>query len=71
MPEIIHIKVKANSAEEKITQLDKHLYEVKVKAPAENNKANIVVIKLLSKYFNKEAKIMRGKTSKNKTIKLY
>ena len=43
---------------------------IKVKSPPENNKANIEIVKLLSKKYkvsSKDIKII-GKTSRNKTI---
>lgn len=48
----ISIKVKPNSKEEKIEQLGNNQFIVKVKAPAQEGKANKALIKLLSKYFD-------------------
>jgi uncharacterized protein (TIGR00251 family) len=67
--ETIEIKVKANSKKESITQKD-NIYIVEVKAKAEDNKANIAVIKLLKKHFNKTPMIIKGLTSKNKVVRL-
>ncbi len=57
---IIKIKVFPNSPEERIEDLDGSL-NIYVKARAENNKANLAVIKLLSKYYKKSVKEIRLK----------
>lgn len=41
-----------------------------MKEKPENNKANQEIERFLSKITGKQAKIIKGKTSKNKTIKL-
>ena len=46
---IIQVKVKPNAGEEKIVKISEKEYEIHVKEPAEDNKANIRVINLLSK----------------------
>ena len=43
---------------------------LEIKAKPENNKANDELEKYLSKLFEKNAKIIKGKTSNKKTIKL-
>ncbi len=63
----IKIKVKANARENKIEEIDNG-YVVYVKEKAENNKANLAVIKLLSKFFNKKIYIKSGLRSKIKII---
>ena len=46
-------------------------YLVHLKSPAEDNKANIELLKILQKYFkNKEVKIKSGLTSRNKLIEI-
>ena len=64
----IKIKVKANAKENKIEAADENSYNVFVKEKAENNKANLAVVKLLSKFFNKQVYIKRGLKSKTKII---
>lgn len=49
---------------------EKNCYIAYVKAPPEDNKANIEIIKLVSKQFGKQARIISGKTSKRKLITL-
>lgn len=71
---IIHIKVKPGSSENKIekNENDSGLV-VWVKERAEDNKANIAVIKLLSKYYNVSSKsinIKSGLKNKNKIVEI-
>lgn len=63
----INITVKAGSKKESILKVDDK-YIISVKEKAENNKANLAVIKLLSKYFKKKVSIKSGLRSKNKII---
>ena len=49
---IIKVKVKPNSKEEKVEKISDDSYILSVKEPAEDNKANIRVINLLSKEFD-------------------
>lgn len=64
-------EVKPNSKQEKIEEITKGVYKIYVRAPAQENKANLAVIESLSKHF-KVAKslitIKAGKTSKTKVI---
>ncbi|MDD5178250.1 MAG: DUF167 domain-containing protein [Candidatus Nanoarchaeia archaeon] len=68
-PEVktLNIKVKPNSKKNEINLKD-GIYEIKIKAPPEDNKANLELIKFLSKKFNTKVKIKSGLTSKNKVI---
>ncbi len=63
----IKIVVKPNSKKEKIELLDS-FYKVDVKEKAENNKANLALIKILSKYFGEKVYIKSGLRSKAKII---
>ncbi|MFA4952852.1 MAG: DUF167 domain-containing protein [Candidatus Pacearchaeota archaeon] len=65
----IQIRVKANSRKQEIEKKD-NFYLVYLKSPAENNKANIELLKLLKKYFKAEVKIKSGFTSRNKIIEI-
>ena len=68
---IIKVKVYASSGKKKIVKLSDNEYKVYLKAIAENNKANIELIKLLSKYFKtQDIKIIRGKTSSKKEVEI-
>lgn len=64
---MIKIHVKPNSKEERIDLVD-DVYVVKVKEPADKDKANKAVIKLLSKHFGKKCRIKIGSKSKDKFI---
>ena len=63
----IGVLVKTNSKKESIEET-KNGYIVSVKEKAENNKANLVVVKLLSKYFKKKVFIKSGLRNKRKII---
>ena len=67
----LKIIVKPNSSKNEIKDYDKNrgALRVNIKAPAENNKANIEVIKFFSKLTKKEVKIVLGLTSKKKVLR--
>lgn len=69
--ETLTIIVKPNSAKNEIVEYDesRKAYKVNIKAPPENNKANIEVIKFFSKISKKQVKIISGQTSKKKVLK--
>jgi len=68
---IYKLKVKTNSSEDKIISKEDY-FEVNVKEKPEKGKANLAVLKLLSKHFNKPVgKIkLRGLTYKNKFVEI-
>ena len=49
---IIYVNVKPNSLENKIDKLSDNKYNISITEKAENGKANIALIKILSKEFN-------------------
>jgi len=63
---ILNIKVYPNSKKQEIVKIEGNRYKVYLKNKAEDNKANIELLKLLRKEFNKEFKIIKGITSKEK-----
>ena len=70
---IIHVAVKPGSAEQEISKIDDRNLAIKLTSRAEENKANIELIKLLAKYFNTEQKnvlIIRGRKSRKKVIEI-
>ena len=67
MEKAIAIKVKPNSSQSKIVEENGNIV-VHVKAPPENNKANLEVIKLFSKLY-KNVKIIKGLSSKRKLLR--
>ena len=66
------IIVKPNSRENKIECFDsqKNAYRISIKAKPEGNKANIEVIKFLSKSLKKKLRIVSGLKSKDKRIEI-
>lgn len=66
---IINVRVKPNSYQQEVIK-DGENYIVSLKSVPKDGKANIELLKLLKKYFKKEARIKSGKTSKNKRIEL-
>jgi len=69
----IFIKAKPGSKSAKISKIDETHYEVCVKEPAAEGKANEAVIKAVAKYFGvvkPRVKILSGKTSKQKLFEI-
>ncbi len=66
---MIRVKVKPNSKKEEIKKVEDH-YVICVKEPADKDKANKAVLKIISKHFKKKALIKSGRTSKEKLIQL-
>lgn len=69
MSQFIKIKVKTNSNKNEIIKCD-GFYKINVKKPAENNKANIEIIKMFSKKFGGKIKIIKGLKRKDKVLKI-
>ncbi len=72
---LLNILVHANAKTEKIEKVENNFrmvdYEVYVKEPAKEGKANKSIIKLLKKEFKAEAVvILRGEKSRKKVIKI-
>ncbi len=69
---MIKVKVKPNSKEEKVEKISENSYLINIKEPAEDNKANIRVINLLSKELGigyKSIKI-KNPNSRNKIVEI-
>lgn len=69
----IFIKVKPNSKEEKIEQIDFNNFIVAVKEPPIRGRANKAIIKALSEYFKvskSNLKIISGHTSRQKIVEI-
>ena len=69
---IIKVILKPNSTKNRIIKFDseRNAYRIEIKAPAKDNKANIELIKFLSKSLKKNVKIIKGFKSKEKLIKI-
>ena len=63
------VKVIPNSKENKIEK-ENGILIVRLKEKAEKGKANIALIKLLTKYFNSQVRIVSGHRSRNKVIEI-
>lgn len=70
--DIFKIIVKPNSSRNEVVKFDKYkkAYRVNIKEKAEDNKANIEIIKFFSKLLKKKIKIVKGLKSKEKVIKV-
>ncbi len=70
---IIHVKVKPNSSKNEVESFGDNRYLVYVKEPPENNKANLALIKILSKELGvpqKSLEIKFGKSSHEKIVEI-
>ena len=64
---IIKVKIKTNSDRFNIKKGD--IWEITVRSPAKDNKANLELIREMKKRYGK-CKIIRGKTSKLKVLEI-
>ena len=67
---IIRILVKAHSGKNELIKRSDSDYLVFLKEEAENNKANLALLKLLRRHFKQHIKIIKGHMSKNKIIEV-
>lgn len=69
---IIRVILKPNSSKNKIKEFDseRNAYRIDIKAPAQDNKANIELVKFLSRALKKDIKIINGFKSREKLIKV-
>ena len=66
-----NIKVQPSSGRQEIQKfIDGKIQKVFLKKPAKDNKANQELEKFLSKHLKKKVIIIKGHTSKNKTIEI-
>jgi len=66
----MEVIVKANAKENKIVK-EGNIYKVSLKAKAKDNEANLALIKLMKKYFEKNVRIVSGFRSKRKKLEFY
>ncbi len=68
----VKVILKPNSNCNKIAGFDnkKKAYLVEVKAPAHENKANIELVKFLSKLLKKKVRILKGMKSREKVLEI-
>jgi hypothetical protein len=70
---IIQVRVLANSSQQKIESFGGNRYLIKLTEEPENNKANIELLNMLSKYFStpvSKIKIKSGLTGRDKIIEV-
>ena len=69
---IIKVILKPNSPKNRIIKFDseRNAYRVEIKAPAQDNKANIELIKFLSRSLKKNVKIIRGFKNREKLLRI-
>ena len=67
---IVDITVKARARENRIEEIDPNRYIVYLTAPADKGKANLALIKLMTRYFKKKVSIIQGFTRPHKKIKV-
>ncbi|MDO8557045.1 MAG: DUF167 domain-containing protein [Candidatus Jorgensenbacteria bacterium] len=70
----LFIKTKPSAKEEKVKKINEAHFEVWVREPAKEGKANGAVISVMAKYLKvskSSIKIISGKTSKQKVVFLY
>ena len=65
----IKVKVHANSSKEEVKKVDEGL-EVWLKEKAVDGKANLMLVKILKKYFGCDVKIKSGFTSRIKVVEV-
>ncbi len=70
MKRVIQITVRANAPKTKITKQEGDSWKMDVHAQPENNKANREIIKFLTKACDADVKILKGLTSRKKTVLL-
>jgi uncharacterized protein (TIGR00251 family) len=67
---IVRIRVYPHSGREEIERISEDYYKVYLKKPAEDNKANIELLKMLKRYFRREVRIIKGLRSRDKVVKV-
>jgi len=68
----LKIIVRPNSSRTELIEWDENrqAYRMNVKAPPEKGKANIEIVKFLSKKLKKQVKIVSGLTSREKIVRI-
>jgi uncharacterized protein YggU (UPF0235/DUF167 family) len=66
----VKITVKTNTREEKIQKIGENAFLVMLKESPKHERANARLLNLLSRFFQKNARIVHGMTSRHKIIEL-
>ena len=69
---IIKVILKPNSSKNRIIKFDskRKAYRIDIKAPAQDNKANIELVKFLSRTLKKDVKIIKGFKNREKLLRI-
>ena len=70
----ILIEAKPNASKNKIEKISEVVYKVWLTAPAQEGKANALLIKVLAEYFGvakSQVELKTGKTAKTKVVIIY
>ena len=71
MPDIIEVAVKPGAGKSEVAGTDESgVLRVNLKAQPQDGKANLELVKLLTKHFGRRATIKSGHTSKHKLVAL-
>ena len=73
-PIVVRVRVTSDAKHDSITEGKKGVLEISVKEPAENNRANMKVCRLIAEYFRVPGKnviITKGSQSRSKMILIY
>ena len=65
---MIKVRVKPNAGKQEIEKISDEEYRVSLKSFAQDNKANVELLKLMKKYLKKNFRIVTGFKSKDKLI---
>jgi uncharacterized protein (TIGR00251 family) len=68
LPTRLRIRATPNARETRITSFENGVLHVDIAAPAEDNKANIELLKFLRRLTKKDVRLVSGATSKNKVV---
>ena len=66
----IRVAVKPNARENRVERVGEDEYVVSVKAAPKRGRGNAVLLKVLSKHFGGQARILTGFTSRHKVIEV-
>ena len=64
------VRVKTDAPKTRITKIEQDIVFLDVHAPAQDNKANLEIIKFFTRLTKKKARLIRGLTSKEKLVGL-
>lgn len=70
----VFVKAKPGARESKIEKIDEAHFNISVKEPPINGRANAAIIKLISEFFNipqANVRLLSGFASKNKIFEIY